>query len=71
MWQELQAPIEPSAVEGDAVTVSRELVSDGHLHRFAYRASDDTEVRFIVIKKNEIAFGTGLDCQPAVSDRSR
>lgn len=55
------SPIEPSAVEGDAVTVSRELVSDGHLHRFAYRASDDTEVRFIVIKKNETAFGTGLD----------
>lgn len=55
------SPIEPSAVEGDAVTVSRELVSDGHLHRFDYQASDSTQVRFLVIKKNETAFGTGLD----------
>lgn len=53
--------IEPSQVEGDWVTVSRDLVSDGHLHRFAYQSEDSTEVRFIVIKKNEIAFGTGLD----------
>lgn len=53
--------IEPSQVEGEWVTVSRELVSDGHLHRFAYQAQDNTEVRFIAIKKNEVAFGTGLD----------
>ncbi|MGO1592569.1 Fe-S-containing protein [Ancrocorticia sp.] len=53
--------IEPSTVDGDWVTVSRELVSDGHLHRFAYTAEDSTEVRFIVIQKNESAFGTGLD----------
>ena len=53
--------IEPSNVEGEWVTVSRELVSDGHLHRFAYQSEDSTEVRFIVIKKNEVAFGTGLD----------
>ncbi|GAA2181301.1 DUF2318 domain-containing protein [Brooklawnia cerclae] len=53
--------IEPSEIEGDSVTVSRELVSDGHLHRFAYRSTGNVEVRFIVIKKNEIAFGTGLD----------
>lgn len=55
------SPIEPSALEGVSVTVSRELVSDGHLHRFAYQASDNTEVRFLAIKKNEVAFGTGLD----------
>lgn len=53
--------IEPSEVSGNDVLVSRELVSDGHLHRFAYQASDGTEVRFLVIKKNETAFGTGLD----------
>ena len=41
--------------------MARDLVSDGHLHRFGYQAKDSTEVRFIVIKKNEIAFGTGLD----------
>jgi uncharacterized membrane protein len=34
---------------------------DGHLHRFVYTASDATEVRFIVIRKNEIAYGVGLD----------
>lgn len=53
--------LEPSKVEGEWVTVARDLVSDGHLHRFGYQAKDSTEVRFIVIKKNEIAFGTGLD----------
>jgi uncharacterized membrane protein len=53
--------IEPSEVQGDSVLVSRELVSDGHLHRFAYRAQDGTDVRFIVIQKNQSAFGTGLD----------
>lgn len=53
--------IEPSEIDGEWVTVSRELVSDGHLHRFAYQAQDNTEVRFIAIKKNESAFGTGLD----------
>ncbi len=55
------SPLEPTVVEGDYVKVSRELVSDGHLHRFAYDTSDGTEVRFLAIKKNEIAFGTGLD----------
>lgn len=53
--------IEPSTVDGDWVTVARDLVDDGHLHRFAYEAEGSTEVRFIVIKKNESAFGTGLD----------
>lgn len=53
--------IEPSEVQGDHVAVSRELVSDGHLHRFASQAQDSTEVRFIVIQKNDVAFGTGLD----------
>lgn len=55
------SPIEASSVEGDWVTVSRELVSDGHLHRFAYKADDGTAVRFLAIKKNDIAYGTGLD----------
>ncbi|MCI1747139.1 MAG: DUF2318 domain-containing protein [Acidipropionibacterium sp.] len=53
--------IEPSKVQGQWVTVSRDLVSDGHLHRFAYLTKDSVEVRFIVVKKNEAAFGTGLD----------
>lgn len=71
------SPIEESVVQDDQVLVDRELVSDGHLHRFAiktrpdieyptkaggtYKTRGDVEVRFIVIKKNESAFGTGLD----------
>ncbi|HMS36730.1 MAG TPA: DUF2318 domain-containing protein [Arachnia sp.] len=54
------SPIEASVVNGDRVEVDLQLVSDGHLHRFAYDASG-TEVRFIVIQKNPTAFGTGLD----------
>lgn len=55
------SPIEPSSVEGEQVLVSRALVQDGHLHRFGYQASEGTQVRFLVIKKNDVAFGTGLD----------
>lgn len=55
------SPIEPSTLNGDRVEVSLELVSDGHLHRFAYQANSGTEVRFIVVQKNATAFGTGLD----------
>lgn len=56
--------IEPSQADGKWITVSRELVSDGHLHRFSHITADNTEVRFIVIQKNQSAFGTGLDaCQ--------
>ncbi|MBK8463606.1 MAG: DUF2318 domain-containing protein [Nigerium sp.] len=55
------SPIEPSTVNGDRVEVALDLVSDGHLHRFAYRSTGGTEVRFIVIQKNATAFGTGLD----------
>ena len=55
------SPIEASTVNGDHVEVALELVSDGHLHRFAYHSTGGTEVRFIVIQKNATAFGTGLD----------
>lgn len=71
------SPIEPSTIDGDHVLVDRATVSDGHLHRFAittrpgleypgkaggvYKTQGGVEVRFIVIMKNEIAYGTGLD----------
>ncbi|MFT3889334.1 MAG: DUF2318 domain-containing protein [Arachnia sp.] len=55
------SPIEPSVVNGAHVEVDLQLVSDGHLHRFAYRADGGTEVRFIVIQKNPTSYGTGLD----------
>lgn len=55
------SPIEPSVVNGEHVEVDLATVSDGHLHRFAYVTPGGTEVRFIVIQKNSVAFGTGLD----------
>jgi uncharacterized membrane protein len=55
------SPPEPYELVEGAALVSLELVEDGHLHRFAYTAADGTEVRFIVIKKNGVAYGVGLD----------
>ena len=55
------SPIEASVIDGPHVKVDLQLVSDGHLHRFAYPSSGGTEVRFIVIQKNPTSFGTGLD----------
>jgi uncharacterized membrane protein len=55
------SPAEPMTIAGPEIIIPIPQVEDGHLHRFAYNASDGTEVRFIVIKKNEIAYGVGLD----------
>ncbi|MDR1065396.1 MAG: Fe-S-containing protein [Oscillospiraceae bacterium] len=55
------SPIEPMTIVGETITIPSETVSDGRLHRFMYTASDGTGVRFIVIKKNEAAYGVGLD----------
>lgn len=55
------SPAEPMNIAGDEISIPLENINDGHLHRFAYTASDGTEVRFIVIKKNANAFGVGLD----------
>jgi uncharacterized membrane protein len=55
------SPAEPMRIVGNAVVIPLENINDGHLHRFVYRATDGTEVRFIVIKKNTVAFGVGLD----------
>jgi uncharacterized membrane protein len=49
------------AIAGNEIIIPIEQVDDGRLHRFAYTASDGTEVRFIVIKKNAVAYGVGLD----------
>ena len=48
-------------IAGSEIIIPLENINDGHLHRFIYTASGGTEVRFIVIKKNEAAFGVGLD----------
>jgi uncharacterized membrane protein len=55
------SPAEPMTIAGEEILIPIEQVEDGHLHRFAYTASDNTEVRFIVIRKNAIAYGVGLD----------
>jgi uncharacterized membrane protein len=55
------SPAEPMSIQGDEIIIPIEQVQDGHLHRFVYAAQENIEVRFIVIQKNEIAFGVGLD----------
>jgi uncharacterized membrane protein len=55
------SPAEPMTLAGDEIIIPISQVDDGRLHRFAYNASDNTEVRFIVIKKNAAAYGVGLD----------
>ncbi|MDR1902829.1 MAG: Fe-S-containing protein [Treponema sp.] len=55
------SPAEPMTIAGDEILIPITQVEDGHLHRFVYTASDNTEVRFIVIKKNAVAYGVGLD----------
>jgi uncharacterized membrane protein len=55
------SPVEPINIVGQEILIPLENVSDGHLHRYAYTASDGTEVRFIVIQKNAAAYGVGLD----------
>jgi uncharacterized membrane protein len=55
------SPAEAMTLTGEEILIPITQVEDGHLHRFAYTASDNTEVRFIVIKKNAVAYGVGLD----------
>ncbi|MDR2381583.1 MAG: Fe-S-containing protein [Bifidobacteriaceae bacterium] len=55
------SPPEPYELAGTVALVPLSLVDDGHLHRFAYTTEDGTVVRFIVIKKNGVAYGVGLD----------
>jgi uncharacterized membrane protein len=55
------SPAESKTIVGDEIRIPLEQVEDGHLHRFAWNASDGTEVRFIVIRKSSAAYGVGLD----------
>ncbi|MDR3154020.1 MAG: DUF2318 domain-containing protein [Deltaproteobacteria bacterium] len=54
---------EPGRVEaqGGTIPFALETVGDGNLHRHVYRTEDGTDVRFIIIRKTESAFGVGLD----------
>ncbi|MDR1287821.1 MAG: Fe-S-containing protein [Treponema sp.] len=55
------SPAEPMTIAGEEIRIPIGQIEDGHLHRFAWNASDGTEVRFIVIKKSAAAYGVGLD----------
>jgi uncharacterized membrane protein len=55
------SPAEPMTIAGDEIIIPITQVEDGHLHRFVYTTQDNIEVRFIVIKKNAVAYGVGLD----------
>ncbi|MDR3294310.1 MAG: Fe-S-containing protein [Clostridiales Family XIII bacterium] len=55
------SPAEPAQIADGRISISIDTVNDGRLHRFAYMTPDGIEVRFIVIKKNESAWGVGLD----------
>jgi uncharacterized membrane protein len=56
------SPIEDAIIKDDAVYVSFDQVSDGHLHRFGYTTDNGVTIRFIVIKKpNSSSYGIGLD----------
>jgi uncharacterized membrane protein len=55
------SPAEPMTIEGGEILIPLAQIEDGHLHRFAFNTQDGTEVRFIVIKKNAVAYGVGLD----------
>ncbi|MDR0379638.1 MAG: Fe-S-containing protein, partial [Candidatus Accumulibacter sp.] len=57
---EISPPVDVAAQEG-GVNIALEEVNDGNLHRYQFTASGGTAVRFIIIKKNESAYGVGLD----------
>jgi uncharacterized membrane protein len=55
------SPAEPMTIAGEEILIPITRIEDGKLHRFAWSASDGTEVRFIVIKKSPSAYGVGFD----------
>jgi uncharacterized membrane protein len=57
---ELSPPVELPAADG-RIIIPLENVNDGALYRFVHKTSDGTGVRYIVIRKSEVAYGVGLD----------
>jgi uncharacterized membrane protein len=55
------SPAEPMTIEGEEIIIPIEKINDWHLHRYNYRAAENIEMRFIVIRKNDAAYGVGLD----------
>ncbi|GHT85354.1 membrane protein [Spirochaetia bacterium] len=54
-------PAEPMHIQAGEIVIPLETIEDGRLHRYNYNAQDGIEMRFIIIKKNEAAYGVGLD----------
>jgi uncharacterized membrane protein len=54
-------PAEPLHIDAGEIIIPLASIEDGRLHRYNYNAEDGIEMRFIIIKKNETAFGVGLD----------
>ena len=57
---ELSPPVAVAAVSGE-IRLPLAEVSDGALHRFVHTTSKGTDIRYIIIKKSETAYGVGLD----------
>jgi uncharacterized membrane protein len=55
------SPAEPMTIKDGEIFIPLERIEDWRLHRFAHITADGVEVRFIVIRKNEAAYGVGLD----------
>lgn len=56
------SPADPVTADANGlIVIPLEKVNDGNLHRFGYETSDGTQVRFIIIKKSDNAYGVGLD----------
>jgi uncharacterized membrane protein len=57
---ELSPPVPMAATDG-MIHIPLAQVGDGRLHRFVYTSRKGVDVRYIVIKKSETAYGVGLD----------
>ncbi|MDR3322136.1 MAG: Fe-S-containing protein [Synergistaceae bacterium] len=60
---ELSPPLEIPA-SGGRIFIPLETVSDGDLHRFVHKVEGEgsaTDVRYIIIRKNETSYGVGFD----------
>jgi uncharacterized membrane protein len=55
------SPAEPMTIQGDEIILPGEKIGDWHLHRYNYTAAENIEMRFIVIRKSDAAYGVGLD----------
>ncbi|MDR1124866.1 MAG: DUF2318 domain-containing protein [Deltaproteobacteria bacterium] len=57
---ELSPPLAVEVKDG-RIALPLAMVGDGALHRFVYTSRAGVDIRYIVIKKSETAYGVGLD----------